>query len=560
MVATAQFGPYRLDAVLSRGRSATVYRAMDTGHDDRVVALKVFDRRLSAEPEFRARFRRDAGLLSTLREPHVVPIHRHGEIGGRLYLDMRLVRGPSLAEVLRRGPLAPQRAEAIAGQIGAAVDSLRRGGLGDRPIERADVLLTGPPGRGEFVQIVGLGVGRTPVPVTAAVSPAALVSRPARQRLARPLLAVGVVLAMVAAVLATVVGVRPGTPPGAAAPPGLVATIPEPATAVTDIEIVSSRGREVLVAVTSDGGLHTWDLTTGKEVRPVVPGSAVAVATTVVDGVAVAVVRNRDTTVATYDVETGGPVGPPIGTPQPPDPTFALWAGLEAAALDGGPVAVTEVATGAQVTGMYGTPVPQTGIRSIALPTGAPVGPVLTEDGQSIDTFEIAVIDGRPVAVSIVGGTGVRARDLGTGAAVGAPTAHQPTGLVGLTTAVRDGVPVAVTGGADNTVRIWNLRTGEQVGPPLTGHTDRVGAVAVVRSGDRTVLVTTAGGYQGATSEARFWDLATGAPLGAPLTGHPLSSAFLGQSGGEGSLLVAAGPGNPITVWDPAQLIPEVTS
>jgi WD40 repeat protein len=125
---------------------------------------------------------------------------------------------------------------------------------------------------------------------------------------------------------------------------------------------------------------------------------------------------------------------------------------------------------------------------------------------------------------------------------------------------VRDGVPVAVTGGADNTVRIWNLRTGEQVGPPLTGHTDRVGAVAVVRSGDRTVLVTTAGGYQGATSEARFWDLATGAPLGAPLTGHPLSSAFLGQPGGEGSLLVAAGPGNPITVWDPAQLIPEVTS
>jgi serine/threonine protein kinase len=147
---SAQFGPYRLAAVLSRGPSATVYRAHDTSHDDRVVALKVFGPELSANPAFRERFRRDAGRLSALREPHVVPIHRHGEIDGRLFLDMRLVRGPSLADVLRDGPLAPPRAAAIAGQIGAAAESLRAGGLGGRPLERADILLTGPPGRGEF--------------------------------------------------------------------------------------------------------------------------------------------------------------------------------------------------------------------------------------------------------------------------------------------------------------------------------------------------------------------------------------------------------------------------
>ncbi|TWF77846.1 hypothetical protein FHX44_113761 [Pseudonocardia hierapolitana] len=111
------------------------------------MALKVFDQAPSAAPAFRARFRRDAGLLSALREPHVVPIHRHGEIDGRLYLDMRLVRGPSLDDVLRDGPPAPPRAEAIEGQIGAAMESLRRSGLGDRPLEGADVLLTGPPGR-----------------------------------------------------------------------------------------------------------------------------------------------------------------------------------------------------------------------------------------------------------------------------------------------------------------------------------------------------------------------------------------------------------------------------
>jgi serine/threonine protein kinase len=69
----AAFGSYRLAAVISCSASATVYRAQDTSHHDRVVALKVFSRALSADPAFRARFRLDAALVGALREPHVVP-------------------------------------------------------------------------------------------------------------------------------------------------------------------------------------------------------------------------------------------------------------------------------------------------------------------------------------------------------------------------------------------------------------------------------------------------------------------------------------------------------
>jgi hypothetical protein len=553
------FGPYRLDAVLSRGAAATVYRARDTSHHDRVVALKVFDQALSADPVFRARFRRDAGLLSALREPHVVPIHRHGEIDGRLFLDMRLVRGPSLADVLRDGPLAPPRAAAIAGQIGAAAESLRHGGLGDRPLERADVLLTGPPGRGEFVQLVGLGLGRPPVP-GAPAAPAALVTQPARRRRGRILLAAGAVVAVVAAVLATVVAIRPDQEPAAAGEPGLVATIAEPAAAVADADVVTSGGRQVLVAVTADGSLHSWDLATGREVRPATTGTAVAVTTTVVDGAVVVLVRNRDTTVVAHDLDTGAPIGPPHGTPQPVDPgAFQTWGGLDAVEVDGGPVVVTEQATGAQVPGMYGAPVAQIGLQPFALRAGAAPGPVLAEDGQSIDGFSITEIDGRPVAVSIAGGTGVQARDIGTGARIGVPTPRQPVGLLALTTAVRDGVPVVVTGGSDNIVRIWNLRTGEEVGPPLVGHTDPVAGLATIRQGDRTVLVTTSGAYQDSvTPEVRFWDLATGAPLGAPLVGHPLGRGFSAQAHGGQELLIATPRGEPITVWDAERLVQEV--
>ncbi len=201
---SATFGSYRLVAVLSRGPSATVYRAHDTSHHDREVALKVFSRSLSADTAFRERFRRDAALLSALREPHVVPIHRHGEIDGALYLDTRLVRGSSLAEVQRSGSLDAARAAVITQQIAAATESLRRGGLGNRPLQPSDVLLTGSPGRSEFVQLVGLGLGRVAAPGTQTV----LVQPTSGSGSRRRLLIAAMTVALVAAVLATVVVVR----------------------------------------------------------------------------------------------------------------------------------------------------------------------------------------------------------------------------------------------------------------------------------------------------------------------------------------------------------------
>jgi hypothetical protein len=565
----AMFGPYRLATVLSRGPSATVYRAHDTSHHDREVALKVFSRQLSADPAFRERFRRDAGLLSALREPHVVPIHRYGEIDGALYLDMRFVRGPSLADLQRDGPLPPARATVIAQQIAAATGSLLQGGLGNRPLQPSDVLLSGTAGRSEFVQLVGLGLGRPSAPGAVSVPPAALVQppsgrgpRPVRRR--RLLLAATATVAVVAAVLATVVVVRgalTGQPADTGAP-GLVATIAAPLSALADVDVVTHDGRPVLVAATADGSVHAWDVGTGHEMHPTIVGAAAAVATTVLDGRTVVVARNRDATVAVHDLSTGTPVGPTLGGPRPVDPgAIASWGGLDTVELDGTSVYVTTMPTGAQVPGAYGPGTePQVGLQVLALPSGTPVGPVLAEDGHSIGGFSITEIDGRPVAVCIAGRSAVLARDLATGARVGVPTPRQPTGFLALVTAVRGDTPVVVTGGDDNTVRIWNLRTGEQVGQPLVGHTEAVAGLAVIRQGDRAVVVSSSGAYpDGVKPELRFWDLATGAQLGAPLVGHPLARGFAAADG-EKALLVAAPAGEPITVWEAEQLLQEVTS
>ena len=51
----------------------------------------------------------------------MVPVHQCGEIDGALYIDMRLIDGTNLQQVLaNEGSLNPTRAVAIVRQIAAA--------------------------------------------------------------------------------------------------------------------------------------------------------------------------------------------------------------------------------------------------------------------------------------------------------------------------------------------------------------------------------------------------------------------------------------------------------
>ncbi|MGW3999560.1 serine/threonine-protein kinase [Amycolatopsis sp. NPDC004772] len=151
-----QFGPYRIEGLLGRGGMGEVHRAYDTAHD-RVVALKLLSEPFVTDEAFRARFRRESQIVARLREPHVIPIHAYGEIDGRLYLDMRLVEGRDLKEVLAGGPLDPARAAGIVTQVAGALDAAHVDGLVHRDVKPSNVLVTSA----DFVYLVDFGIARS---------------------------------------------------------------------------------------------------------------------------------------------------------------------------------------------------------------------------------------------------------------------------------------------------------------------------------------------------------------------------------------------------------------
>src|SRR6202011_3913144 len=149
------FGRYRLIKLLGRGGMGEVWRAHDTD-TDRIVAIKVLPVNFSENEDFKQRFRREAHAASRLNTPHVVPIHNYGEIDGRLYVDMRLIEGRDLQEVLADGPLPPGRAVRIIEGIALALHAAHEVGLLHRDVKPSNILLD----RNDFAYLIDFGIAR----------------------------------------------------------------------------------------------------------------------------------------------------------------------------------------------------------------------------------------------------------------------------------------------------------------------------------------------------------------------------------------------------------------
>lgn len=150
------FGRYRLVELMGRGGMGEVWRAHDTETNNRVVAIKVLPSHLAADETYARRFRREADAAARLNNPHIVPIHNYGEIDGRLYVDMRLIEGRDLQEVLSAGPLDPARAVRIVEQVAKALHAAHKIGLVHRDVKPSNILVD----EDDFAYLIDFGIAR----------------------------------------------------------------------------------------------------------------------------------------------------------------------------------------------------------------------------------------------------------------------------------------------------------------------------------------------------------------------------------------------------------------
>src|SRR6266536_5799398 len=139
--AGTRLGPYEVLSPLGAGGMGEVWKARDT-RLERTVAIKVLPSDVSASPEARQRFEREAKTVSQLSHPHICALYDVGREGEIEFLVMEYLEGETLAERLARGPLPLEQTLRHGIEIADALDKAHRQGIVHRDLKPGNVMLT----------------------------------------------------------------------------------------------------------------------------------------------------------------------------------------------------------------------------------------------------------------------------------------------------------------------------------------------------------------------------------------------------------------------------------
>jgi serine/threonine protein kinase len=135
-----QIGPYKIVAQLGQGGMASVYKAYHAKLD-RYVAIKVMHQAFLEDPNFHARFEREAQIVAKLEHPNIIPVYDYSEFEGQPYLVMKYVEGRTLKNILSRGQPSLDETLRIMAPIASALTYAHARGVLHRDIKPSNIVI-----------------------------------------------------------------------------------------------------------------------------------------------------------------------------------------------------------------------------------------------------------------------------------------------------------------------------------------------------------------------------------------------------------------------------------
>ncbi|MEU0544287.1 protein kinase [Nocardia sp. NPDC005978] len=159
----SMFAGYAIERPLGAGGMGVVYLARHP-RLQRSVALKVLNDAFAHDAKARARFEREAALITALDHPNIVPIYdRNSPDDEILWISMKFVEGGDAASVLAHagGRVTPERAVRMIGDAGRALDHAHLHGVLHRDVKPANLLVEHGAGTFERTMVTDFGIARS---------------------------------------------------------------------------------------------------------------------------------------------------------------------------------------------------------------------------------------------------------------------------------------------------------------------------------------------------------------------------------------------------------------
>jgi eukaryotic-like serine/threonine-protein kinase len=166
-----RLGAYTITGTLGAGGMGEVYRARDT-RLDRDVAVKVLPATFAADPEWLARFEREAKSVAQLSHPNILGIFDFGREPatgaghGVTYAVMELLEGETLRERLARGPIPPRKAIDFSIQIASGLAAAHGKGIVHRDLKPDNLFIT----HDDRLKILDFGLAKATLPAASDVT------------------------------------------------------------------------------------------------------------------------------------------------------------------------------------------------------------------------------------------------------------------------------------------------------------------------------------------------------------------------------------------------------